>query len=455
MDISLAKRIEDAQATLLRAKDTLTAHLADDKAEPEVGDALTTEIEVKTLELERLKRAEKALAAHTVERDQEDSHNAVVVTNPRPFAVPAKKVPPHEYVFRAATCAIRAHLQRRTIDDVRRECYGDDEATKIITDVVTKAASAPATTTTSGWASQLVQTVNVDFMESLTPAAVFPSLSARGLKLNFGRAGVISVPTRAATPTIAGSFVGEGAPIPVRQGAFTSTPLTPKKMAVISTFTREIANHSVPAIEGLIRDAIQDDTSVALDTVLLDAVAASTIRPAGLRNGVTPLTGTAGANFDAAVSDILKMSAELVASTAGNVRSPTWIMNPSRALSLSMRQNAGGDFPFQAELAAGNLRGWPIIVSGTADPTTIILLDAADFVSVTGDEPEFTVSDQATLHMEDTAPVAIGSTGTPTVVAAPVRSLFQTDTVAIRMILPMNWAMRRAGVVSVTTGVTW
>jgi hypothetical protein len=67
----------------------------------------------------------------------------------------------------------------------------------------------------------------------------------------------------------------------VRQGAFTSQTFTPKKLAVISTFTREIAEHSTPAIEGLIRNAMQEDTSVAVDTVLLDATAASTTRPAG------------------------------------------------------------------------------------------------------------------------------------------------------------------------------
>jgi HK97 family phage major capsid protein len=287
------------------------------------------------------------------------------------------------------------------------------------------------------------------------PASVFPGLSARGLSLNFGRNGVISIPSRAATPTIAGSFVGEGAAIPVRQGAFTATTLTPKKMAVISTFTREIANHSVPAIEGLIRDAIREDTSVAIDTVLLDNTAASAIRPAGLRNGVTALTGTAGGDFDAVRTDVLLMMGELVTATNGNLRSPVWIMNPARAMSLSMMANAGGDFPFALEISGGTLRGYPVIVSGTVTADRVFLVDAADFVSVSGDEPEFLVSDQATLHMEDTTPLAIGTAGTPNTVAAPVRSLFQTDTIGIRMVLPLNWAMRRAGVISITDTVTW
>jgi hypothetical protein len=54
----------------------------------------------------------------------------------------------------------------------------------------------------------------------------------------------------------------------------------------------------------------------------------------------------------------------------------------------------------------------------------VLLLDAFDFVSVTGDDPRFDVSDQAVLHMEDTNPQAIGVSGSATV---PIRSLWQTD----------------------------
>ena len=55
--------------------------------------------------------------------------------------------------------------------------------------MISKTATAPATTTTSGWASQLVESINVDFMPTLTAAAVYPSLSRLGLRLDFGRAG--------------------------------------------------------------------------------------------------------------------------------------------------------------------------------------------------------------------------------------------------------------------------
>jgi hypothetical protein len=57
--------------------------------------------------------------------------------------------------------------------------------------------------------------------------------------------------------------------------------------------------------------------------------------------------------------------------------------------------------------------------------------------------------------MEDTTPLAIGTAGTPATVAAPTRSFWQTDTLGIRMIMQMNWALRRTGMVQYITGVTW
>ena len=88
----------------------------------------------------------------------------------------------------------------------------------------------------------------------------------------------------------------------------------------------------------------------------------------------------------------------------------------------------------------------------TAD--TLFLIDAADLVSASGD-PRFDVSDAATVHMEDSSPLAIASSGTPNTVAAPVRSFWQTDTLGIRMMMPMNWALRRTGMVNYITTTSW
>src|SRR4029077_14225875 len=126
-----------------------------------------------------------------------------------------------------------------------------------------------------------------------------------------------------------------------------------------------------------------------------------------------------------------------------------FLMNPAQAwkISLTVSPGAGGLFPFRDEINNGTLNGFRVIQSGTVTAGMVICLDAADFVSVSGDNPRFEVSDTATLHMEDTSPAQIGTAGAPAVLAGPVQSMFQTDSMALRLILPMNWTMRRTGMV--------
>jgi len=121
-------------------------------------------------------------------------------------------------------------------------------------------------------------------------------------------------------------------------------------------------------------------------------------------------------------------------------------MNPGDVLAATLQQATTGDTPFREEIAGGTLLGIPIIQSTVVVADVMYLVDAADFIAATGDTPQFSVSDQAVLHMEDTTPTALGTVATPNTVAAPIRSLWQTDTMAIRMIMDINWALRRSGV---------
>jgi hypothetical protein len=112
-----------------------------------------------------------------------------------------------------------------------------------------------------------------------------------------------------------------------------------------------------------------------------------------------------------------------------------------------------------ADVSDGTLRNLTVITSTTVPAGMLIMVDAAEFASVTGDAPEFDVSDVATIHEEDTTPLPIvGGTVQPPVIgsiAAPVRSLWQTASIGVRMMVDMNWTMRRANMVSWMSGVTW
>jgi HK97 family phage major capsid protein/HK97 family phage prohead protease len=460
------ERIEQSQAVVNSLRDQLNDHITTLGDDPD-DDALsrqrelTEKINAEVRRLESFQAAEVALGATAEPQSRPIAPSAVTVippqrNQPRAFALPKKSEKPGELMMNALIAYGKIDRFKLPHERVLADFgWSEDLGVRTCLDWVMRAASAPATTTTSGWADALVQQQWADFISALLIASVYSPLSALGDRYTMARYGVINIPVEGTTPTVAGSFVAEGAPIPVRQTAFSSLPLGLKKMAVITSFTREIYEHSTPNIDTQLRGMISRHTSVAIDTILLDNNAATTIRPAGLRSGVSGQTPTAGGGFAALVADLKALLGVLV--TANSLRNPVWIMNPQQALSISLTQSAAGVgvFPFKAEIEAGRLMGYPVITSPTVPVTMVILLDAADFVSLTGDDPRFELSDQATLHMEDTTPLQIGTAGAPPTVAAPTRSMFQTDSIALRMIMPMNWAMRRTGLVAWVTGVTW
>jgi Phage capsid family len=136
-------------------------------------------------------------------------------------------------------------------------------------------------------------------------------LAALGDAYILGRSGTVLIPARNTTATVSGAFVAQGVPIPVKQGQFLPISLTMKKLAVITCMTREIVQHSVPAIEGILRTAMTNDTGVAIDTILLDTGAATAIRPVGLRN-VTKVTASGTASIVGLIADLLNSGASLL-----------------------------------------------------------------------------------------------------------------------------------------------
>src|SRR5580765_4179834 len=219
--MSLAQRIKEMEKGLREKRDTLAAF------HETKGNSNYTDEDMETIDKTNaeINHDEKLLAVlgeseRNMAKGSDDGGRTVathaarpvgmVTPAPRPFNVAQKKVDPIELFIRAGTSMILAQRQRQPVEEIRRMIYGEDEATKAVTDWQTKAASAMAMTTVTGWAKELAVQVNVDFMQLLMAASVFGPLSSMGLTLSFGRNAKILIPTRSRTPTIAGSFVGEG-----------------------------------------------------------------------------------------------------------------------------------------------------------------------------------------------------------------------------------------------------
>lgn len=303
-----------------------------------------------------------------------------------------------------------------------------------------KSATSPASTVTAGWASEVLAVVNSQFVSALAQLSVAGALFSEGMAIDVTQPrGVVRVPTRASTPTVQGSYIGEGQPIPVRRPGLSSITLGPKKLGVISEMSREIVGHSQPAVESVIKQIILEDTSAAVDTILLDTVPADAIRPAGLRNGIAGLTpnSTATTAYDKMIADMKA----LLAAIAPSSRPVLLVNNASQAVSLSW---AAAPEQFQP--------GMQVIASASVAAGMVIAVDlnALCFTSLA---PIFDLSKDALIHEEDSSPQPIGAPGP--VVAAPSRSLWQTDILAVRYIWWLNWGLRRTNGVSWMTGVGW
>ena len=244
------------------------------------------------------------------------------------------------------------------------------------------------------------------------------------------------VPYRAAGAW-AGGWIGEGAAIPVESFTLGAVSLVPHKVSAISTFSGELRKHSNPSIETVVGAALQSDLGHIVDAALVDDQAATSLRPAGLRNGVAGLTPSASADPDTAMRADLRTLAAAVIAAGGT--SPIFITNPLQGIGLGFAVN----------------NSFPAVISSAGLPGgTVIAVDAASFASAIG--PALVdASRDATVHEEDAVPLplATGPQGSA-VMAAPIRSMFQTDTVGLRCLLDATWAIP-PGRAQWMQGVVW
>lgn len=284
--------------------------------------------------------------------------------------------------------------------------------------------------------SPLTRAIMPSFLAALAPASAAASLFATGLRLSFDGAGEINVPTIIADPSYA-AFTGSAAPIPVAQVLLEPLiTLTPHKIDVIVVLTNEMVRSS--NVEAFMRDALIRSAALALDFVLFDANAASSARPAGLRNGIAALTPSpAPEALSALINDIETLNGAVAAVTPTH---PIFVMSMRRVLTAELLSPHG--------LAPLQLFGTRAL-AGTTD---MIALSPDALVSVAGVMPEISIVKDASLHMATPAADIVDSPGT---VAAPVRSLFQTDCTAIKVRLPVSWGLRTPQGVAWLTASHW
>lgn len=284
-------------------------------------------------------------------------------------------------------------------------------------DLVIRAATSPAMVGTPGWAAELAGRKVVDTLAALGPASAGAQLLQEGLVLSMAGIGSIAAPGFSAEFGNAG-WVAEGQPITVKQLALTPAVMNPHKLGAIGVLSREMVESS--NAETLIADALVRSAGRMLDEVLFDANPEDASRPAGLRRDIAALTASASTDPFGAVFEDVATLLNGIAPVAGN--GPyILVTNPGRAMSLRMRID-----PSIEELT---------ILGSNAVINDMLAIAPAALVSAFASDPEVETSRAATLHMESASPQPVGS-------VAPHRSLWQTDSIAVKVRWPVTWALR-------------
>ena len=299
------------------------------------------------------------------------------------------------------------------VDMAKQLGFGDE-----VQDLVAKATLG--TTTDAGFAASLVTENRLvgEFVDMLRAATVFDQLTGfRNVPFNS------KIPSQLTGGTAA--WVGEGAAKPLTNPTYSEVEIKEHKLAAITVYTQELMRRSDPAVDVLVRDDLIEASKTLIDNTFLDAVAASTARPAGVLNGVvaTPNTGTTAAAYEA---DLLALINSFV-TTNLSLDGSYFLMSETRAAQISLLRDALGNSYFTGMALRGTrtLMGIPVITS-QAVGNKIILVKTSEILLAQDGGVDVSYSDQATL-------VDGGTT----------HHLWQENKFAVRVEKFITWAKRR------------
>lgn len=303
---------------------------------------------------------------------------------------------------------------------------------------VVRAAVAGGGSGSGEWGSELVtadERFTGDFIEYLYNRTVYDKLPLREIPANV----TIKGQDGAAT----GYWVGESKSIPVSKADFLSVTLSPLKVAALAIVSKELLRDSTPAAEKLVRDSLVDASSQKVDQTFFGSGAAVPgVTPAGLLYNLAAGTSN-GPDREGVIADIKALYAQFIA--ANNASGLQFVSTETLCKSLGLMQNELGQDAFPGISASGgSLKGDPIHGGGNVGAGDLILLKPSDIYKIGDRGVEVSLSTEAAIQM-DNAPD--GDTDTPTANASMV-SMFQTESVALKVVRPLNFAKRRASAVA-------
>jgi hypothetical protein len=179
----------------------------------------------------------------------------------------------------------------------------------------------------------------------------------------------------------------------------------------------------------------EDSLGIALDAALYSTAAGDATRPPGLLNGVSPITAATGGGSAAMTKDIAALVAAVSPVCGLDL---VFVADPATATKIKMAVFPAFDFD--------------VLASNSVAANTLIAIGLPALVSAFGPTPRIDASRdvESTVSMDTAPPTDIAGGG-----GTVVKSSYQTDTVAIRFIADVAWAVRSPSALAYVASITW
>jgi HK97 family phage major capsid protein len=246
------------------------------------------------------------------------------------------------------------------------------------------------------------------------------------------------------------AWVKPGDAIPTGEFTWTRASLPTRQAGGIIVLSEELLSSSTPGAELVIERQLVDGLVRFTDTSFLNpAITAVTDeRPASITNVAADITPS-GTDAAAARTDILALL-RLMDTNLETLDGVTLIMSEGNAVAVASLLSPGGSPMFPGLGAAGGeIYGVPVLTSAAA-------LDS--IVAVHG--PSLLLADEGGVSIDASTQAAVEFTNPPTnstadPTAADLVSLWQTDSVGLRVLRELNFEMARADGVAYIAGANY
>ncbi len=422
-----------------------------DAESAEAADTLTDEIKSIDDHLKRLRLVE-SLKASTAKPIQ-GIVDTKTGSEARDARVPAQvktseKLEPGIQFARFARCMILGKKTQSNPLDVAKQLYGDRDPH--IAQMIIKANISAVNTTTD--AALFGNEAGVaDYVEYLRNQTILGKFGTGGIPALRRVPFYYPVVTQATGGTA--YWVAEGSAKPMTKPTWTRTELTPLTIAGLAAATLQALKFSSPDADRALRDDLTAAVVEAIDTAFIDPANAGTAgaKPASISNGISGTAASVGGDA-AAIRQDAKAAMGVFVAAKNPLTSGVWVMSGTNALGAATLVNPLGqdEFP-DLTVNGGSFMGLPVVVSQAAG-TTVTLVNASDIWLADEGGVNVDMSTEASLQMVDN-PTGTSTGSDP--VEATLVSMFQTNSVAIRVEKFINWARRRPTGVATITGAEW